>query len=288
MGQQTGRLSRRFSAAERSGETAGDGEARLRWGVPADASAGASERVLEPPRPAPEPLEWRPPRTLSQRLLRAVSTPLLLGGSVFVIAIVVTIAVVAFQRPAVPAEFATAEETTSVGSAGEGLGSESDSGIGTYTGAAGGATDTQIFVHVVGEVHAPGVVELPPGARVEAAIDAAGGPTDAAVLAGVNLARAVVDGEQIVVPDADTAAGATNGGAQASGGASAGFAGGIINLNSAGVAELETLPRVGPALAQRIIDWRDANGPFASVDQLLQVSGIGAKTLEQFRALVTV
>lgn len=275
-------------AAEMATEAAADA-GRPRWGVPTRMPAGAAARVIELPRPAPEPLEWRPPRTLSQRLLRAVTTPLLLGGAVFVLAVVVTIAVVAFQQPTVPAEFATAEEVPAPDSAGEGLGADAGPVAGTQSGAAAGTVDAPVFVHVVGEVHAPGVVELSSGSRVEAAIEAAGGPTDAAVLAGVNLARVVVDGEQIVVPDAEAAAaGATVGGAHAPGSASAGAAGGIINLNSAGVAELETLPRVGPALAQRIIDWRDMNGPFTSIEQLLQVSGIGAKTLEQFRALVTV
>ncbi|MBO1902888.1 ComEA family DNA-binding protein [Leucobacter weissii] len=144
-----------------------------------------------------------------------------------------------------------------------------------------------VFVHVVGEVRSPGVVELAPGSRVEEAIEAAGGARRAAELAGVNLAREVVDGEQIVVPDADAAAkGAPPGGAPDP--AAADRAGGPIDLNTADAAALQTLPRVGPAIAQRIIDWREANGGFGSVEQLLEVSGIGEKTFESLRESVTV
>lgn len=156
-----------------------------------------------------------------------------------------------------------------------------------------GARSGSAFVHVVGEVADPGVVELNVDARVRDAIDAAGGPTKSAALAGVNLARLVVDGEQIVVPDAAGAelgapGASPGGGVSAPGSGSRTPDGALVNLNAADATALETLPRVGPALAQRIIDWREANGSFASVDQLLEVSGIGEKTLEGFRDRVTV
>lgn len=131
-----------------------------------------------------------------------------------------------------------------------------------------------ILVHVLGAVAAPGLVELAPGARVVDAVAAAGGFTAEADPAGVNLARPVVDGEQLLVlaigqaPLPGTAAGGA-----ASGQATA--SDGLVHLNTADVAALDTLPRIGPALAQRIIDWREANGPFTSVDQLLEVAGIG-------------
>ncbi|MCD2441958.1 helix-hairpin-helix domain-containing protein [Agromyces sp. SYSU K20354] len=137
----------------------------------------------------------------------------------------------------------------------------------------GAITGAPVLVHVLGAVSRPGLVELEAGARVVDAVAAAGGLTPEADPAGVNLARPVVDGEQLVVPVVGAVAppGAVGGGASA--GAPAGD--GLVHLNTADVAELDTLPRIGPALAQRIIDWRDANGPFTSVEQLLDVAGIG-------------
>ena len=147
-----------------------------------------------------------------------------------------------------------------------------------------------IVVHVVGAVREPGVIELPLGSRVVDAIAAARGPTDDAALAGVNLARELVDGEQLLVPTAEQLAAGTvpsNSGA-APGAAPGSLAGGLVNLNSADATELDSLPGIGPAIAARIIAWRDENGPFRSVDELLAVSGIGEKTLDGFRDLVTV
>ncbi|HET8958476.1 MAG TPA: ComEA family DNA-binding protein [Microcella sp.] len=143
-----------------------------------------------------------------------------------------------------------------------------------------------VLVHVAGAVANPGVVELAEGARVLDAVARAGGAADDAELTAVNLARVVVDGEQIVVPRVGEAP-APGPGAPGSGAASPG-ATGLVNINVADATALETLPGVGPALAARIIAWRDENGPFRSVDELLAVSGIGEKTLDGFRELVTV
>ncbi|MGW9185392.1 ComEA family DNA-binding protein [Agromyces sp. NPDC055661] len=135
-----------------------------------------------------------------------------------------------------------------------------------------GAAAAPLLVHVLGAVAAPGLVELAPGARVVDAVAAAGGFTPEADPAAVNLARPVVDGEQLVV----LAVGQAPPPAAGAGGGSGPAAGdGKVHLNTADVAALDTLPRIGPALAQRIIDWREANGPFTSVDQLLDVAGIG-------------
>jgi len=129
-----------------------------------------------------------------------------------------------------------------------------------------------LLVHVLGAVAKPGLVELAAGARVVDAVAAAGGFTADADPAGVNLARPVVDGEQLVV----LAIGQVPPPGQAPGPAGGATGGdGLVHLNTADVAALDTLPRIGPALAQRIIDWRDANGPFTSIDQLLEVTGIG-------------
>ncbi|QIK64653.1 ComEA family DNA-binding protein [Leucobacter viscericola] len=153
-------------------------------------------------------------------------------------------------------------------------------------------TPAKIFVHVVGEVAKPGLVELAPGTRVAEAVTAAGGATPAAVLDAVNLARVTSDGEQIVVPNAEQVAAGIQTSPSAvqstSEGASQGPSGSLVNLNTADAALLETLPRIGPSLAQRILDWRQANGAFATIDQLMEVSGVGAKTFEGLRERVTV
>lgn len=123
-----------------------------------------------------------------------------------------------------------------------------------------------VVVHVAGAVVNRGLVELEAGSRVADAIELAGGPTEDAELDAVNLARLVVDGEQILVPVEGAPAEAT----VSSGGAPA-----LVSLNVATAAELETLPGIGPVLAARIVEDRLANGPYASVADLARVSGVG-------------
>lgn len=144
------------------------------------------------------------------------------------------------------------------------------------------ATPVALYVHVSGSVVEPGLYVLEGGARVVDAIAAAGGFADGADDAAVNLARPVSDGEQLDVPEVGEAP-AADSAAGAGGGPDA-----LVDLNTADVAALETLPRIGPALAQRIIDWRDANGRFTAVEDLLAVPGIGDKMLESLRDLVAV
>ncbi|MCK8465764.1 ComEA family DNA-binding protein [Microbacterium sp. KSW4-16] len=132
----------------------------------------------------------------------------------------------------------------------------------------------ELYVHVLGAVAAPGLYVLDPDARLVDALAAAGGTTDVADLAAVNLARLLEDGEQIIVPTVGAAA-------AESGAAPAGDD--RIDLNTADQAALETLPRIGPALAARIIAWREENGRFRSVDDLLAVPGIGEKLLAGIR-----
>jgi competence protein ComEA len=145
------------------------------------------------------------------------------------------------------------------------------------------ATPAALYVHVSGAVAAPGLYVLGSGARVVDAIAAAGGFAKDAEGGAVNLARPLSDGEQLHVPVVGEAP-QEGGGA---GAADAGSGDDLVDLNSADLAALDTLPRIGPALAQRIIDWREANGGFTAVEDLLAVPGIGDKMLESLRDLVT-
>lgn len=143
----------------------------------------------------------------------------------------------------------------------------------------------EIVVHVTGAVRIAGIVRLPEGARIVDAIAASGGTRPDAVLDGLNLARALSDGEQVFVPTASEveAAGSANGTS-----AGAWRPDGKLDLNQATAADLEELPGVGPVLAERIVAWREQNGPFASVGQLREVSGIGERTLQRLADHVTV
>ena len=145
------------------------------------------------------------------------------------------------------------------------------------------ATPSIVVVHVIGAVRKPGLVRLASGARVDDAIAAAGGAKSAKALASVNLARLVVDGEQIVVGSAQGAPAAPNVPGQ---GTSANTSA-LVSINAATAAQLEGLPGVGPVLAQRIVEWRLSNGPFRSIEELGEVSGIGSAILDQLRTKVT-
>ena len=133
---------------------------------------------------------------------------------------------------------------------------------------------------------------LDAGARVTDALSAAGGAKRGVDLTSLNLARVLVDGEQIVVGarGAAAAGGATGAGPGAGGtpGGAPGASGPLVNLNLATQAELESLPQVGPVTAQSIIAWREQQGGFTSVDELLEVDGIGEKTLARLAPHVTV
>ena len=127
-----------------------------------------------------------------------------------------------------------------------------------------------VVVHVIGKVTHPGLVHLPPGSRVADAIAAAGGVTDPEANASVNLARMLIDGEQVAVGMATSGAnGATT-----------------LSLSTATPEQLDSLPGIGPVLASRIVAWRTAHGPFRSVDQLGDVPGIGPSLLGQLTGSV--
>jgi competence protein ComEA len=135
-----------------------------------------------------------------------------------------------------------------------------------------------VVVDVAGKVRHPGIVRLPLGSRVDDAVRAAGGPLPGATYDGLNRARKLTDGEQVLVgvpaPTGSTAAGST--------------AGGLVDLNAADVTALDSLPGIGPVLAQKIVDWRTEHGRFASVDQLREVSGIGESKFAAVKSKVRV
>jgi competence protein ComEA len=142
-----------------------------------------------------------------------------------------------------------------------------------------------LVVHVVGAVRRPGLYRLREGARVADAVARAGGAERGAQLAGLNLAAPLVDGVQVLVPEAPVAEAA--GGAAVTGPADPGAAAPKPSLSSATLEELDALPGVGPITAQRIVDFRTEHGPFRSVDDLDAVPGIGPTRIEQLRDLVT-
>ena len=141
------------------------------------------------------------------------------------------------------------------------------------------ATVPELYVHVLGRVAAPGLYVLGEGSRVVDAVAAAGGFVEGADQGAVNLARLLSDGEQLYVPAE---------GEQPPLVAGMGATTGPVNLNTADIAALDSLPRIGPALAARILAWRESNGRFEAVEDLLAVSGIGQSTFDGLRDLVTV
>ena len=217
------------------------------------------------------PPTWTPETRPLRRVFTAVASPQVTGTVVLVCAIVIAVLIVVLR----PHEAAVSDVDLARGErqeqATEFLGAiEAD------------AEHAIVVVHVTGSVHNPGVIELTDGARVGDAVDAAGGALEDAGLDAVNLARALIDGEHIHVPNGSevTVYEGGHGRPGVSGEAK-------VQLNHAGATELEQLPGIGPALAQRIVDWRHTHGGFAQVEDLLQVSGIGPKVFEGLSDLVT-
>ena len=134
----------------------------------------------------------------------------------------------------------------------------------------------KIYVHVAGSVKSPGIYQLDSGTRVYDAVLAAGGFTAKANQASVNMARALNDGEQLLISSQNTVQSFENS-----------LVSSLISLNQASASQLEELPGVGPALAGRMIDWRTANGGFKAKEDLLNVAGIGDKLFASVKDLVT-
>lgn len=168
-------------------------------------------------------------------------------------------------------------------------------------GAAGGAAEPagtavspgpDLVVYVCGAVRSPGVVRLPAGARVTDALEIAGGPTAKAELAAVNLAAPLTDGQQIVVPEKGAGGATAAGSATAAGlGVTEGGAaapGALVNINSATLEELDALDGVGPATAQKIVDYRTEHGGFRTIDEIKEVPGIGDAKFAAMKDAITV
>lgn len=144
---------------------------------------------------------------------------------------------------------------------------------------------TSIVVHVAGAVHKPGVYSFPSGSRVGDAIIAAGGAAPGADINSINLARPLADGERVWIPrKGETPPPEASGASAGPGGA----AGGKVNINAASAAQLEDLPGIGPALAERIVEYRTQHGPFRTIRDLMKVTGIGEKKFAALEDYVTV
>lgn len=246
-----------------------------------------------------EPIDQDKRMAVDFSVRRAVVTPRVAMAACIVIAVLALGAIAAVVWPSSPqvempavrdaAVAGTTPETTETSA-------ETPGGPGKETNAQ--AQAGPLIVSVVGLVVNPGVVEVPAGARVVEAIERAGGLLPEANPASVNLAAPLVDGQQIVVgtealPAGEIAGG--SGGADGSGADSAdsGAAGasepsGQININTATATQLEELPGIGPATATKIIDFREKNGPFASIDALEEVPGIGPAKVEALRDVATI
>ncbi len=256
----------------------------------------ASRRPPAPPPPAPMALPGkatRPPPP-GRHALRSSWSPARVGPpQLAVVAVVVALGLAvtcwwlvrgsAHDAPALTA--APAAGLVSATPAVESVGDEAGAGPSTGPSPSTAAAAGTVIVDVAGKVRHPGIAVLDAGARVVDALEAAGGARPGVDLTGLNLARVLVDGEQVVVggpAPSGVAAAAT----PPTDGPSAPVA--MVNLNTATESELDTLPEVGPVTAASILQWRDQHGGFTSVDELLEVDGIGEVTLGKLAPYVTV
>ncbi|MFJ5139641.1 helix-hairpin-helix domain-containing protein [Streptomyces sp. NPDC088707] len=163
-------------------------------------------------------------------------------------------------------------------------------GSGAGVGVGAGVGGARVIVDVGGKVHRPGVLTLPAGSRVADALRAAGGAKPGADLTGLNRARVLFDGEQVLVGLPGTQVGGSGpgpgGGSGAGGGTGGGGSGAPLSLNTATVEQLDTLPGVGPVLARHIVDHRAEHGGFRSVGELREVNGIGERRFAELERLV--
>ncbi len=232
-----------------------------------------------------------------------VPFPALLGAGLLALMCVIALAIGVFsgETPAFVAPSGSGEEQQDdEGSATEEELSESqDDDASVGEGVSQSAQEVQnvpndVVVHVAGAVVAPGIYSVPEGSRVQDAVDAAGGLASDAASDAINLARTLQDGEQVLIPTEEQVesgsytTSVTDTGSASSGGVATEGGSTLVNINTAGVDELDTLPGVGPATAQAIVDERENNGPFTSIEDIQRVSGIGEKKFEKLKDSICV
>lgn len=227
--------------------------------------------------------------------LRERRSPWLLGAAVAVAAIAVVGAIAWYTLRASPPLFAG---ETGSGGATPGITGENAEASGGDAAADPPAQPPSIYVHIAGAVKVPGVYELAQGKRVIDAIAAAGGGTPDSAVNSINLAEPLSDGQRLYVPTKREAQGTRPGGTYtggkaftppvSSGGSSGSSDPAVCDINTATKEELDRIPGIGPVIAERIVLYRTANGPFKTVDDLTKVSGIGDKKLQDLRPYVTI
>ncbi len=242
-----------------------------------------------PARPAPRPRGVR--LDLGSRGLRAlvvVGAVLVLGTAGLLMRDAPEVVAV---PPLPPVGGPAAAETTGLTEDADASGSAEDAEGADASGSADPARPTTVVVSVVGAVVRPGLVTVPPGSRVADAVAAAGGHRPEADMVTLNWARPVADGEQVVVGVAGAAPPVggvlpADGSPPTAGAPGEAAAPGRVSLNAATAADLDALPGVGPVTAAAIVAWREENGPFATVEQLAEVTGIGPARLQKLTELV--
>jgi competence protein ComEA len=268
-----------------------DGHTRIRplRAVPAPGPEPEPEVPDRPPPTVPLPGRHAARRGVASLLPEALRGRVALGPTqLVVVAVLVAVGIAVTAWWVVRGDPERLEAPSAPSASSTSLAGTAASPLADATPAAGGEASAatsagSVTVDVTGKVRDPGIVVLDGGARVVDAVQAAGGARRGVDLSSLNLARVLVDGEQIVVggpaaPPADAAAAA--GGSAPSGP--------LVNLNTATQPELEALPEVGPVTAQSILSWRTEHGGFSSVDELLEVDGIGDATLAQIAPHVTI
>ncbi|MHA7291124.1 helix-hairpin-helix domain-containing protein [Arthrobacter sp. MDT3-24] len=244
-----------------------------------DAASGAADESAAGTGRTGPALRWR----VGLRVALLIAALAVLGGAWF------WSQVVAGQPEVMPLSDISAQGGLS---AGEGTQGQEPHGAGPPELPAESPPAGTVIIHVAGAIAVPGIVQLPAGSRVHEAVAAAGGGTPSADLNRLNLAAVLTDGQKLYVPQAGEeipagSSGPPGGpGEETDGGGTA--SAGKVNLNTAGVEELDALPKVGPVLAQRIVDWRKEHGPFTSIEELDAVDGVGPKMLETLLPLVGV